>query len=489
MNKELLIDKLLVQASATVRDAMQIINRGELGMCFALQEHRLVGVLTDGDMRRALLNGTTLSDTVDSVMVHDFFSLPLNAPLDLIQKNLAVYKCIPIVNDQGELVDLATAQRYHQIPLVQPELDGNELEYVTDCILSGWISSQGKYVRQFEENFGDYVGCKNTLAVSNGTVALHLALVALGIGPGDEVIVPDLTFAASVNAVLYTGATPVLVDVDPKTMAIDPELVVMALTKRTRAIMPVHLYGYPADMTRLMALARQHKLLVIEDCAEALGSRYQGAHVGTFGDVATFSFYGNKTITTGEGGMLIFRDPIVRSRAKTLRDHGMSPERRYWHDEVGFNYRLTNIQAAVGVAQLEKVTSFVNRKRWIAAQYDKHLAGIAELQLPTKQRGDQDQNSYWLYTVVLMPKFVRRRDEILDLLKSLGIEARPVFFPMHRMPPYVKYALAGESYSRANHLSDGGISLPSSVSVTENEIRRVCSVLRKAFEEVRPSER
>jgi perosamine synthetase len=482
MNKELSIDKLTLQSGATIRNAMEVIDRSGLGVCFILRERCLAGVLTDGDVRRALLNGAVLEDAIESVMRHDYFSLPVNAPLDLVQQNLAVYKYIPIVNDHGEMVDLASPQRYHQIPLVQPELAGNELEYVTDCIQSGWISSQGKYVRQFEENFGEYVGCRHTLAVSNGTVALHLSLVALGVGPGDEVIVPDLTFAASVNAVLYTGATPVLVDVEPKTMAIDPNLVAAAITGRTRAIIPVHLYGYPADMGRLMALGNQHNLLVIEDCAEALGSRYQGAHVGTFGDAAIFSFYGNKTITTGEGGMLLFRSPTIRARAKMLRDHGMSSERRYWHEEVGFNYRLTNIQAAIGVAQLEKIDVFVSRKRWIAAQYNKNLADIVQLQLPMEPDGYQDQNSYWLYTIVLVPEYVRRRDEILDLLKSHGIEARPVFFPMHRMPPYVKYGQAGECYSGANHLSDGGISLPSSVSVTENEIKRVCAVLRSVLQ-------
>ena len=477
MNKELSIDKLTIQSVATIRKAMQAIDGSELGLCFILREHRLVGVLTDGDVRRALLNGAALEDAVESVLRHDFFSLPVNASLDLIQQNLAVYKYIPIVNEHGEMVDLASPQRYHQIPLIQPDLDGNELEYVTDCIMSGWISSQGKYVRQFEENFGEYVGCRHTLAVSNGTVALHLSLVALGVGPGDEVIVPDLTFAASVNAILYTGAKPVLVDVDPNTMAIDPDLVATAITSRTKAVMPVHLYGYPADMSRLMDLAKRHNLMVIEDCAEALGSRYQGAHVGTFGDAAIFSFYGNKTITTGEGGMLLFRNPAIRERAKLLRDHGMSTERRYWHEEVGFNYRLTNIQAAIGVAQLEKIDKLVSRKRWIAAQYNKQLSGIVHLQLPMEPKGKDGQNSYWLYTVVLAPEHVNRRDEILTILKNHGIEARPVFFPMHRMPPYVNYAQVGERYSCSNRLSDGGISLPSSVSITEVEIKRICAVL------------
>lgn len=479
MNKATSIENLVVQASVTLSDAIQLIDRVGSGICFVCEGRRLIGVLTDGDVRRALLEGARLDSPVDSLMKRDFFSLPVNSPLESIQKNLVNYKYIPIVDAAGEFVDLATASRYHQIPLVQPVFNGNELEYVTDCIRTGWVSSQGKYVRQFEEDFGEYVGCPYTLAVSNGTVALHLALVTLGIGPGDEVIVPNLTFAAPVNAVLYVGATPVLVDVDPYTMAIDPEVVAVAITERTRAIIPVHLYGHPADMNKVMALADKHKLMVIEDCAEALGSQYHGAHVGSFGHAATFSFFGNKTITTGEGGMLLFKEAAMRDRAKMLRDHGMSPERRYWHNEVGYNYRLTNIQAAIGVAQLEKVDSFVGRKRWIADQYNKRLTGISQLQLPGEQ-GDV-RNSYWLYTVVLAPDLVPKRNELLDLLKNNGIEARPVFYPIHRMPPYKQFGLAGSTYNVSNYLSDGGISLPSSVSVTETELQRVCDVLRSVL--------
>ena len=476
-----LINKLTLQADVSLRDAIQAIQRGGLGVCFILQEGRLSGVVSDGDVRRALLNGSTLEDNIDTVMQKAFCSLPINSSLTLIQQKFKQYKYIPIVNDIGEFVDLATPERYHQIPLVQPELSGKELEYVTDCIQTSWISSQGKYVRQFEERFGEYVGCLNALAVSNGTVALHLALVALGVGPGDEVIVPDLTFAATVNAILYTGATPVLVDVDPITMVIKPELVSAAVTNKTKAIMPVHLYGYPADLESLMAIANQYNLLVIEDCAEALGSIYQGAHVGTFGDAAIFSFFGNKTITTGEGGMLLCKNPSIRDRARILRDHGMSPKRRYWHEEVGFNYRLTNIQAAIGVAQLEKIDFFINSKRWLASVYKKLLVDIPHIQLPLEPHGSYSVNSYWLFTIILSKEYVHKRDEILEFLANHGIEARPVFIPMHRMPPYTQYSQSDEKYNASNHLSDGGISLPSSIAITEIEIEHVCSKLRAAF--------
>ena len=470
-----LINKLTLQADVTLRDAMQAIDENAQGVCFVLQEGRLMGIVTDGDARRALLNGSKLNDNIQTVMKKAFFSLPINSPITLIQQKFKQYKYIPIINNIGEMVDLATPDRYHQIPLVQPELGGNELEYVTDCIQTSWISSQGKYVRQFEESFGEYVGCLNTLAVSNGTVALHLALVALGVGPGDEVIVPDLTFAATINAILYTGATPVLVDVDPMTMVIESELVTAAVTNRTKAILPVHLYGYPAELEKLMAIANQYNLLVIEDCAEALGSVYQGAHVGTFGDAAIFSFFGNKTITTGEGGMLLFKNRSILDRAKILRDHGMSPKRRYWHEEVGYNYRLTNLQAAIGVAQLERIDFFIDKKRWIASEYNKHFVEITQVQLPMEPPGRHSFNSYWLYTIILSTEYVHRRDEILNYLANHGIEARPVFIPMHRMPPYLQYSQPNEKYNSSNHLSDGGISLPSSISITEIEIKNICA--------------
>jgi perosamine synthetase len=471
----MLIETLVQQAGATLSDALLCIDQNAQGICFILERRRLIGVITDGDARRSLLKGAKLSDSVDSIMRRNFFSLSVDCTFELIQKKLEKYKYIPIINNSGELVDLATASQYHQIPLAKPVLDGNELEYVTDCILTGWVSSQGKYVLQFEEKFGGYLGCKNTLAVSNGTVALHLALVTLGVGPGDEVIVPNLTFAAPVNAVLYVGATPVLVDVDQITMAIDPDLAAAAISKRTLAIIPVHLYGHPADMMSIMALSEKYNLVVIEDCAEALGSQYQGRHVGTFGDAATFSFFGNKTITTGEGGMLVFRESSMRDRAKMLRDHGMSPERRYWHDEVGYNYRLTNIQAAIGLAQMEKIEFFVGRKRWIAEQYSKRLSNIEYLQLPVEK--EDALNSYWMYTIVLLPPLTQKREEMINLLRQSGIESRPVFYPMHRMPPYERFGMEGESYNVSNGVSDGGICLPSSNDIEEIEIQRVCNVI------------
>jgi perosamine synthetase len=324
------------------------------------------------------------------------------------------------------------------------------------------------------------LGAESALAVSNGTAALHLALVALGIGPGDEVIVPDLTFAASANAVLYVGATPVLVDVRRDTWTVDLGAVERAITPRTRALMPVHLYGQPCEMDGLMALARARNLVVVEDAAEALGAVYQGWSVGQLGAAAAFSFFGNKLITTGEGGAVVVRDGAVAERARILRDHGMSPHRRYWHDEVGFNYRLTNLQAAVGLAQLERVEEFIARKVALAARYGRALGGRDDLVLPAVR--PDTRNVFWLYSVVLDPTRARvGRDELMQRLLLGGIEARPLFYPLHEMPPYRRFAREAR-YANTEWLSANGLSLPSAVTLKDQEVDYVVEAVNRILD-------
>jgi perosamine synthetase len=321
----------------------------------------------------------------------------------------------------------------------------------------------------------------HALAVSNGTVALHWALISLGIGPGDEVIVPDLTFAATANAVLHAGATPLFVDVDPETWNIDIGAVEGALTKRTRAVMPVHLYGHPCEMDSLMALARQRNLLVIEDCAEALGARFKGQLVGGFGDAACYSFFGNKTLTTGEGGIILFRGTSVYDRARMLRDHGMSKERRYWHLEVGYNYRLSNLQAAIGVAQMERAESILARKRAVARQYNGALAVVPGIGLPPC--ASWADPVYWLYTIRLADDLGITRDDLANRLLLNGIETRPVFYPLHQMPPFKKFSgVAG--FPVTDRLSRTGLSLPSAVTLRDEDIDGVAANV-KAIIEVR----
>lgn len=477
------LDKMIVEISSTLRDAMKVIEENSQGICFVTENGVLKGVLSDGDIRRALIDGALIDHKLATIITGSFIALPVNASIEAIQKILGEgVEYIPLIDGSGVLTDYACSFRYHHVPLIQPVLDGNELEYVTECITTGWISSQGRYVSKFENNFCEYVGSNSALAVSNGTVALHLALLALGIGEGDEVLVPDLTFAATINAVLYVGATPVLVDIDKDTLGMDINLAENLITKKTKAIIPVHLYGHPVDMSAVINLRNKYGIKIIEDCAESLGSYFKGNHVGTFSDIATFSFFGNKTITTGEGGMLIFQDPEIKEKAAVLRDHGMSKERRYWHDLVGFNYRLTNIQAAIGVAQLERVKHFVEQKRWNALEYERRLSGIQNITLP-RENGNV-VNSYWFYAIVLNGSLSARRDEVIDLMLKCGIEARPIFYPLHDMPPYKKYIRDGQNFPVACSASQGGICLPSAVTMTEKDIDKVCIVLKNILQDL-----
>ena len=357
------------------------------------------------------------------------------------------------------------------IPVYTPLLDGREEKYVLDAVRSGWISSLGSYVTRFEQEFARFCGVQHAISVSNGTVALHLALHALGVGPGDEVIVPSLTFVATANAVHYTGATPVFADVDPTTWCIDPEDVERRITPRTRAILPVHLYGHPAPMPALQELADKHHLILIEDAAEAHGAAIHGRRVGGWGRIAAFSFYANKIITTGEGGMLTTDDEALAARCRTLRDHAMPPHRRYWHEEVGFNYRMTNLQAAVGVAQMERIERFLERKREIAARYREQLAGVPGVTFAAERSGYT--NVYWMVSILVESPYALSRDELISALRERGIDSRPFFHPMDTLPPY----RSDVPRPVALHLSRCGLNLPSSPALTDTQIDYICDVL------------
>ena len=296
------IDKLIIPETSLIRDALLVIDHNGMGLAFVVNANgSLKGIITDGNIRRAILSGVTITDPVSVATTTDCVSLPINSSVETISERLTSrIHTIPLLDQEGRPVDYASHYRNHRLPVMEPALSGNELNYLIECIQTNWISSQGPFIRRFEQKFAECLNIEHALAVSNGTAALHLALAALEIGPGDEVIVPDLTFAASINAILYVGATPVLADVTRDTWTIDPYEIEQLLTPRTKAIMPVHLYGQPAEMNGIMEIARKHKLYVIEDAAEALGSLYHNTHMGTFGDAAAFSFFGNKLITTGE---------------------------------------------------------------------------------------------------------------------------------------------------------------------------------------------
>lgn len=359
------------------------------------------------------------------------------------------------------------------IPVYVPYLKGNEKKYVNECLDTSWISSKGAFITKFEEAFGRYIGANHVTSVCNGTVALHLAMEALGLKAGDEVIVPTFTYIASVNTIAQTGAVPVFVDSLEATWQVDPDDIRRKITPNTRAVMAVHLYGHPCDMDALVAICQEHGLYLIEDCAEAFGSFYRGRHVGTFGNVATFSFFGNKTITTGEGGMVVSRDEPLHRRCHHLKTQGVSATREYWHDELAYNYRMTNICAAIGLAQMEQIDEILARKRAIAASY---AAGLKDLPLSVHHETAGTRHSYWMCSVLLDDASLR--DGLRRHLAERGIETRPFFYPAHAMPVYRQET----SYPVAESLSARGINLPSWPGLDQQQIERVIEEIRSYFQ-------
>jgi perosamine synthetase len=372
----------------------------------------------------------------------------------------------------------ASAATMPRIPVAAPVLDGRETEYVMECMQTSWISSNGRFIGAFEAAFAKFIGVKHAIATNNGTTALHLALVALDLQPGDEVIVPTLTYIASANAVRYCGATPVFVDSDPHTFNIDPADVARKITPKTKGIMPVHLYGQSADMDPLLALAKQHDLFILEDAAEAIGATYKGRHVGSIGNCATFSFFGNKIVTTGEGGMITTNDDALAARLRLFRGQGMDPQRRYWFPVIGYNYRMTNIAAAIGLGQMERVDHHLAVRASIGQSYNAKLAKLGnKIVLPKVE--PWANHVYWMYTIVLGEGVTRSRDEVMARMDAQGIETRPVFYPMHVMPPYLE---EGAVYSGADLASARGINLPTHGMLSEQDIDRVVAALQLAID-------
>ena len=354
-----------------------------------------------------------------------------------------------------------------KIPIYQPGLHGNEKKYVLDCLDSNWISSKGKYVRQFEESIENYVDGVYATSCSNGTVALHLALLALDIGPGDEVIVPAFTYIASVNAIRYVGAEPVFVDSDPATWNVTADLIEDAITAKTKAIMCVHIYGVPGDLDPIIRLAKEKNLKVIEDCAEALGSVYKGRHVGVCSDIATFSFFGNKTITTGEGGMVFSKNEELIRKAAHLKNQAVSNTIDYWHDCVGYNFRLTNIASAIGLAQLERVEEILSAKRRLSDSYRRHLEPLG---LRFQEVPNDCVSSCWL-NVVQLPSYshvINAKDQ----LTQAGVEVRPAFPLVSEMPPYKN--INSREFPHAKNISQTAICLPSFPDLSDEDVDYIC---------------
>ncbi len=358
-------------------------------------------------------------------------------------------------------------------PVYQPRIGDEEKANVMECLDSTWISSKGKFVLEFESAFARYHGMHHAASVCNGTSALHLAMLTLGIGPGDEVIVPTFTYIASVNAIKYVGATPVFVDCDKDTWQMDVADTERKMTSKTRAILAVHIYGHPCRLDVLRELADKHKAFLIEDCAESLGASYHGKLTGTFGDISTFSFYGNKTITTGEGGMIITNDTTLFDRAVHFRGQGLAKHREYWHDVIGYNFRMTNICAAIGLAQLKKIDRVLEEKQEIANTYKNELEGIVDIH----QTAPNCYHSYWMVTLLVGDE--DDREPLRDHLSESGIETRPAFYPVHTMP---MYAGKFEKFINSERIGWRGVNLPSYPGLTKDDLLFICSEIKRFYD-------
>ena len=375
------------------------------------------------------------------------------------------------------------------IPVNEPLLGEREMEYVAECVRTGWVSSAGRFIEAFEQGWAAYCGMRYGVAVSNGTVALQAALACLDLQPGDEVILPTFTIISCAQAVLYNGGLPVLVDCDPRTWCMDPSQVEAKITPRTRAIMPVHIYGHPVDMDPLFALAEKHGLALVEDAAEVHGAEYLSGRngpgstwrrCGGMGHLSTFSFYANKLITTGEGGMVLTDDPAYAERLRGLRNLCFRPERRFYHTELGHNWRMTNLQAALGLAQLERFDQIVERKRWMGRSYTERLAGLAGVQLPVEE--PWARQVYWMFGIVLDEATGLDAVELAKRLKARGVETRPFFLGMHEQPVFHERGLfLHERYPVAERIARQGLYLPSGLTLTETQIDAVCAALVDAL--------
>lgn len=473
-----IIQNISVPGSISIREALVFLDKEPLGFLLAVDnQNRLEGVITEGDIRRLVISGKKLSTSVKDFIKRDPVTAYQQTDIEKIQSKLSEkIKFIPILDKESRVIDILFFDKNFHIPIAGPFLSEEELKNVTDCVLSGWISSAGKYIPEFEKQFSNYCDTKYGVATSNGTTALHLALATLGVKKGDEVIVPNFTFIATANAVTYTGAKPILAEIEKETWNMDPGRIERLITKRTKAIIPVHVFGHPCDMDPIMNIAKKHKLFVIEDAAQAHGAEYKKKRVGSIGDLGCFSFYGNKIITTGEGGMIVTKNKSLADKAKILRDHGMDLDHKYRHSCLGYNYRMTNLQAAIGVAQMKKVSKIVQRKREIAALYNNGLKNIKGITLPIEK--EWAKNVYWLYSILIKEKELGiSRDQFIEKLRLQKIDSRPFFVSLNKQPIYSQKGF----FPVSEEISKSGLSLPSSINITNEEINKILNSVKGAI--------
>lgn len=471
-------ERILVPPDATVREAIEAIDAGAIEIALVVDDQRgLIGTVSDGDVRRALLAGTSLDDRIDTVAHREPITAPEAAKKEDLLRLMTErgIQQVPLmaggkVRDVAFMRDLLT-----RIPLSVPSLGEREALYLQQCIEERWVAGKGRFVREFEALFAEMHGMEDAVSLSSGTAALHLALLEAGVQPGDEVIVPALTFVASVNPVLYLGGTPVLVDVNPRTFTLDPGAFEAAITDRTRAVVVVHLFGHPVEMDPVIAIAHDHDVAIVEDATEALGSTYKGLLCGTLGDFAAFSFNGNKVITSGGGGMVLARDPERLAHIRHLSLQARVPGTfEYRHDELGFNYGLSNLQAAVGLAQLETLAERLAARRGIFDRYLQALDGQPGLRFT--QEEPWARSNCWLMSVLIDDeRYGRDRDRVMRDLDAVGIEARPFFAPLGRHPHLRQFA--GDA-PVADRVHSQGLNIPSSADLDAAAQERVIAALR-----------
>jgi perosamine synthetase len=462
------LSKITTLLPSKLGSILKKINENSLGILFIVdKDFKLLASISDGDIRRIFLNkkNNDLLITEDSSAINkNPVSLPSNCDIQEIQKllnteiNGKTIRCIPLIDEQNRIVDYSTRERARKYSVLEPIIGEEELFNVIDVIKSGWISSKGSYISKFENSFSSYLSGGYSVAVTSGTTALQVGLTTLGIASGDEVVVPNFTFGASINSIINCGAKPVIAEVEEETWTIDPKKIENYISPLTKAIMLVHIYGQPCKIDEIKKIAKKNDLLIIEDCAEAVGAKYKGKIIGTDGDCSCFSFFANKTITTGEGGMVVFKDEKLASKARLLINHGLSSKIKYYHEVAGYNFRMTNMQAAIGVAQMKKIEFLINKRKEIFKIYDDRFKDIPEITLLPKN--EWSENSYWLYTLLIKDISKEKRDKLLNRMQNKGIECRPGFYSLNLMEPFKKFAKG--DYNISNKLSESSISLPTS---------------------------
>jgi perosamine synthetase len=483
MNKNEKLKIVTLSEEATIKEAMEKISEAGLRMVFVIdEEKKLLGVATDGDIRRAILSGKDLSSGIKEIMIKNPINFKEGTPAtDLLKKMLEKdIQEIPLVDENGVLKDVALLSEIKSIPLSSPDITNKEIEIIKQVLSTPFLSI-GPKVKEFEKKIADFVGAKYAVAVNSGTSGLHLVVRSLGIKEGDEVITSPFSFIASANCMLFERAKPVFVDIDEKTLCIDPAKIEEKITKKTKAILPVHVFGHPCDMDEIMRIAKKHNLAIIEDACEAIGAEYKGKMAGSFGDCGVFAFYPNKQITTAEGGMIVTSDEKIAKLCQSMRNQGRD-EGDEWlcHSRLGYNYRMSELSAALGVTQMERIGEMLEKRQKIADMYNQKLSEIEELKIPYVS--PNAQISWFVYVIRLDDNKFSREDRniIIQKLKSRGIDSREYFPPIHLEPLYVNmFGFKPGDFEITERVSGSTIALPFYNNLPEEEIDYICRSLRE----------